>query len=53
MLKTISFFSTISEEAKQLINKIKVTDEWLKTAQLICTKTDGKKNMTLVNLDFL
>ena len=41
-LKTISFFSTISEEAKELMNKIKVIDDWLETAQLICTKTDGK-----------
>ena len=41
-LKTISFFSTISEEAKKLIDKIKTTDDRLETAQLICTKTDGK-----------
>ena len=41
-LKTISFFSTISKEAKELMNKIKVIDDWLETAQLICTKTDGK-----------
>ena len=41
-LKTISFFSTISEEAKELMNKIKVIDDWLETAQRICTKTDGK-----------
>ena len=40
-LKTISFFSTISE-AKQLMENIKVIDDWLETAQLICTKTDGK-----------
>ena len=38
----ISFFSTISEEAKELMNKIKVIDDWLETAQLIYTKTDGK-----------
>ena len=42
-LKTISFFSTISEEAKELMNKIKVIDDWLENAQLICTKTDGKR----------
>ena len=24
------------------MNKIKVIDDWLETAQLICTKTDGK-----------
>ena len=41
-LKTISFFSTISEEAKELMNKIEVTDDWLQTAQLVCTKTDEK-----------
>ena len=41
-LKTISCFSTISEEAKKLMDKIKVIDDWLETAQLICTKTDGK-----------
>ena len=41
-LKTISFFSTRSREAKELMNKIKVIDDWLETAQLICTKTDGK-----------
>ena len=41
-LKTISYFSSISEEAKELINKIKVIDDWLENAQLICTKTDGK-----------
>ena len=41
-LKAISFFSTISEEAKKLIERIKIIDDWLETAQLICTKTDGK-----------
>ena len=41
-LKAISFFSTISEEAKKLMERIKLTDDWLETAQLICTKTDGK-----------
>ena len=41
-LKTISFFSAISDEAKKLMNNIKQTDDWLETAQLICTKTDGK-----------
>ena len=43
-LKTISFFSTISREAKELMNKIKVIDDWLETAQLTSTKTDGKTN---------
>ena len=41
-LKTISFFSTTSEDAKKLMNNIKVIDDWLETAQLICTKTNGK-----------
>ena len=41
-LKTITFFGTISEEAKKLMENIKVIDNWLDTAQLICTKTDGK-----------
>ena len=41
-LKTISFFSSLSEKAKKLMNKIKVIDDWLETAQLICAKTDGK-----------
>ena len=41
-LKAISFFSTISEEAKKLMERIKIIDDWLETAQLICTKTDGK-----------
>ena len=41
-LKTIGFFSTITEKAKKLMNKIKTIDDWLDTAQLICTKTDVK-----------
>ena len=41
-LKTIRFLSTISDEAKTLMENIKVIDNWLETAQLICTKTDGK-----------
>ena len=51
-LKTIRFFSTISEEGKELMNKIKVIDDWLETAPLICTKTMEKQIMTLVNLHF-
>ena len=30
------------KKQKKLIKKIKVIDDWLETAQLICTKTDGK-----------
>ena len=41
-LKTISFFRTISEEAKKLMVNNKQIDDWLDTAQLVCTKTDGK-----------
>ena len=41
-LKAISFFSKISENAKTLMDNIKVIDDWLETAQLICTKADGK-----------
>ena len=32
----------MTEKAKELMNKIKTIDDWLDTAQLICTKTDGK-----------
>ena len=41
-LKTIIFFSTIGEKAKKLMNEIKIIDDWLDTAQLVFTKTDGK-----------
>ena len=41
-LKTISFFNTRNGEAKQLMENIKVIDDWLETAQLICTNTGGK-----------
>ena len=41
-LKTISYFSTISEKAKNVMENIKVIDDWLETVQLICTRTDGK-----------
>ena len=34
------------------MNKIKVIDDWLETAPLICTKTMEKQIMTLVNLHF-
>ena len=46
-LKTIRFFSTISEEGKELMNKINIIDVWLETAPLTCIKTDGK-----INYDF-
>ena len=41
-LKTISFVITISDEAKKLMENIKIIDNWPETAQLICTKTDRK-----------
>ena len=41
-LKTIAFFSTIREKANRLMNEIKIIDDWLDTAQLFCTKTDGE-----------
>ena len=41
-LKTIVFFSTISEKANRLMNEIKIIDDWFDTAQLFCTKTDGE-----------
>ena len=41
-LKEISFFSTLSDEAKNLMINIKKIDDWLDKAQLICTKSDGK-----------
>ena len=38
----INFFSTISDKAKNIMDKIKLTEGWLQNAQFICTKTDGK-----------
>ena len=38
----INFFSTISDKAKKIMDKIKLTEGWLQNAQFICTKTDGK-----------
>ena len=52
-LKTIVFFSTINEETKKLMENIKQIDDCLDSAQLICTKTDRKKNITLTILRFL
>ena len=46
------FFSTISKEAKKLMEKIKVTDDWIDTAQLICTKVDGKTKCNCNNFTF-
>ena len=52
LLKTIGFFSAISEEAKKLIVDIKQIDDWLDTAQLLCTKTDRKTKYDFNNFTF-
>ena len=46
------FLSTISEKAKRLMKKIKTIDDWLDTAQLVCTKTDGKTKYDFNNFAF-
>ena len=51
-LKEISFFSTLSDEAKNLMIDIKEIDDWLDKAQLICTKTDGKTKYNFSNFTF-
>ena len=51
-LKTINFFSTLSDEAKKLMIKIKQLDDWLDTAQLVFTRLMEKQNMTLAVLPF-
>ena len=51
-LKEISVFSTLSDEAKTLMIKIKEIDDWLDKAQLICTKTDGKTKYNFSNFTF-
>ena len=51
-LKKIVFFSTVSDEAKQLMINIKQVDNWLHTAQLICTRLMKKQNITLAILHF-
>ena len=51
-LKEIHFFSTLSDEAKKLMTNIKQLDDWLDTAQLVCTKTDGKTKYDFSNFTF-
>ena len=51
-LKTISFLSTLSEEAKKLIVNINQIGDWLDKAQLICIRQMKKQNMTLTVLRF-
>ena len=52
-LKTILFFSTLSENAKTLTDNIKQIDDWLDNAQLACTKTDGKTKYDFNKFTFL
>ena len=52
LLKGISFFSTLSDEAKKLMIVIKQSGNWFDTAQLICTKTDGKTKYNFSNFTF-
>ena len=40
-LKAIGFFNTLNDKAKQLVTDMKLLDDWLENAQLVCTKTDG------------
>ena len=51
-LKTISFFSTLNDEAKKLMVNIKQLDDWLDTAQCVCTKTDWKTTYDFSNFTF-
>ena len=51
-LKEISFFSTLNYEARKLMIKIKQLDNWFDSAQLICTKTDGKTICNFSNFTF-
>ena len=48
-LKTIGFFSTLSDDAKKLmVNK----HDWLDDVQLVCTKTDGITKYDFSNFTF-
>ena len=49
-LKTISFFGAISEEAKKLMDNIKVMDIGLKLHNLFVQRLMEKQNITLTNL---
>ena len=51
-LKTIGFFSTLSDKAKKLMVNIKQLDDWFDTAQLICTKTDRKTKHNFSSFTF-
>ena len=52
-LTTIGFFSTLSDEAEKLMENIKLIDDWLDTAQLVCTKTDGRTKYDFSKFTFL
>ena len=52
LLKTFGFFSTLNDEAKTLMVKIKQLGDWLDTAQLVCTKTDGKTKYDFSHFTF-
>ena len=45
LLKTIGFFSIMSEKAKKLIDNIEKPDGWLENAQLVCTETNAKNKI--------
>ena len=49
-LKTISFFSTISEKAKKLMDNIKVIDDWLETAHNIFVQKMMEKHHTCLTI---
>ena len=51
-LKTINFFSTLSDETKRLMTNIKLLDDWLNNAQLVCTKPDRITKYDFSNFTF-
>ena len=51
-LKTIGFFSTLSDEAKKLVRDIKLLDDWLDNAQIFCTKTGEITKYDFSNFTF-
>ena len=51
--KTIMFFSTISEKSKRLMENIKQVDDWLDSAQLLCTKSSRRTKCNFSNFTFL
>ena len=52
-LATIGFFSTLSDETEKLMENIKLIDDWLETAELVCTKTDGRTKYDFSKFTFL